>query len=52
MNDLGKWIYAVACVLIPVCWGLLMVWLLNHFDGMQSRSDENGDTGISKEGRT
>lgn len=27
-----SWLYALACVLIPVAWGLLMVWATDHLE--------------------
>jgi hypothetical protein len=28
-----RWLYALACVLVPVLWGVLVVWVSNRLEG-------------------
>jgi len=41
-----RWLYAGACVLLPVAWGLAMVWVTNRIERIVSRcQDRRDDTG-------
>jgi hypothetical protein len=37
MNTLQQWEYALACVLVPMAWGLLMVWAGNTIEAWIAR---------------
>lgn len=45
---LEPWLYAGACVLLPVAWGLAMVWVTNRIERLVSRRlshhEESGGT--------
>jgi hypothetical protein len=39
-----RWFYAAACVLLPVAWGLAMVWVTNRVERrMSQRRDRRHD---------
>lgn len=44
MSEMDRWLYAAACVLAPVGWGLAMVWLLSRFDHSRAGSSEASDS--------
>ena len=33
-----RMLYIAACVVIPLAWGLVIVWASNHFDGVLKRA--------------
>ena len=35
--DLQRLAYAIACVLVPILWGLVIVWISNRIEGRVSR---------------
>ena len=37
MTPIQRWLYAGACVLLPVLWGLVMVWVTSRFEHIVSR---------------
>ena len=46
MTAAERWWYAGACVLLPVAWGLAMVWITNRVEHWLSRRrDRRGDSG-------
>jgi hypothetical protein len=47
-TPLEQWLYAGACVLLPVAWGLAMVWVTNQIERLVShrrpRPEDPGGT--------
>jgi hypothetical protein len=37
MTPVERWLYALACVLVPVAWGVVMVWATNRLDVVLGR---------------
>ena len=38
-------LYVAACVVVPLTWGLVIVWVSNHMDGVLHRSRKGSDKG-------
>jgi len=38
-------LYVAACVVVPLAWGLVIVWVSNHMDGVLRRSRAGSDKG-------
>ena len=48
---LGKILFAAACLLLPIVWGVLVNWLFNLWNGRKTETDadagpDNDDWGV------
>ena len=37
LTPMGRWLYAGACVLLPVLWGLVIVWVTRRIERVVAR---------------